>query len=113
MKWVWSKTRELAARVWENPKLRKRLIWSVTIFVILQIYFVRELIAAELLFGIAFAILLLLSAIFYVVGALGERGLDWAEAGLRVAADSARRGYDAVSELSKKSVRHPHSESVP
>jgi len=113
MKWVWSKTRESAARVWENPKLRKRVIWTVTVFVILQIYFVRELIAAELLFGIAFAILFLLSAIFYVVGALGERGLDWAEAGLRVAADSARRGYEAVSELSKKSVRHPHSESVP
>jgi len=110
---VWSKTRELVARVWENPKLRKRVIWTVTIFVVLQLYFVRELIAAELMFGLAFVALLLLGVLFYVVGAIGERGLDWAEVAVRVIGETARRGYEAAGELSKKSVRHPHSESVP
>ena len=113
METVWGITRDWLNQISENPKLRKRLIWAVTVFVVLQIYFVRELIAAELLFLLAFVVLFVLGVIFYVVGAIGERGLNWAEAGYRVAADSARRAHEAIGELSRKPVRHPHSESVP
>ncbi len=96
----------------QHPKLRKRIIWSVAVFLIPQIYFVRELIAAELLFGVLFAVLFVLGTIFYVVGAIGERGLVWAEAGGRVLIQSARRGYSTLEELSKRQFRHPHSESA-
>jgi len=96
----------------QNKKLQKRAAWTLGIFFVLQVYFVRELIAAELLFGLAFAFMFALVAIFYIVGTIGERGFDWAEIGVRAVAVSSRRAYSAIEEISKKSVRHPHSESA-
>ena len=110
---VWNRWKERATAVWQNARFRKRLVAAVVVFVVLQVYFVRELIAAELLFGMIFAILFVLGVLFYIVGAIGERGLEWAEAGLRFFVDAARRGYAVVEDLSKKPIRHPHSESAP
>lgn len=112
MKVFLNQLKEIANTVKQNTKLRKRLGWGVAVFLVLQVYFVRELIAAELLFGLLFVVMLLLAGIFYVVGMIGERSLDWAEAGVRVAGTSARRGYAAIEEISKKPFRHPHSESA-
>ncbi|MGA8222193.1 MAG: hypothetical protein WB780_11115 [Candidatus Acidiferrales bacterium] len=96
----------------EKAKVRRGMLSVLAILFILQLYFVRELLAAELLFGLAFAVLLALGAIFYVVGAIGERGLDWAEAGVRVIGVTARRGYNNLEEISRKPFRHPRSESA-
>jgi hypothetical protein len=104
------KGKELISSI--HPKTRKRIIWFVSIAVILQLYFVRELLAAELLFGALFILLFLFVGICYALGTIGERGLDWAEIGIRAVANTARRSYSAVEELSKKSYRHPHSESA-
>lgn len=116
MKTVWGQLKSSALRInaylSQHPKLRKRIIWSVAVFLILQTYFVRELIAAELLFGVVFAFLFLLATIFYVVGTIGQRGLVWAEAGGRIIAQSARSIYSTLSVFSKKQFRHPHSESA-
>jgi hypothetical protein len=112
MKVVSQQLNAFFAAVKQNRKLRNRILWGIGIFAILQTYFVRELIAAELLFGLVFAILFVLGLIFYVVGAIGERGLDWAEAGVRVAAPVARRGYSALEEISRRPFRHPRSESA-
>ena len=110
---VWNRWKDLATPVWQNVTFRKRLVAAVVVFVVLQLYFVRELIAAELLFGLIFAILFVLGVLFYVIGAISERGLDWADAGFRFFSDAARRGYALVEDLSKKPIRHPHSESAP
>ena len=110
---VWNRWKEWATAVWQNAKFRKRLVTGVVVFVVLQLYFVRELIAAELLFGLIFAILFVLGGFFYIIGAISERGMDWTEAGFRFFADAARRGYALVEDLSKKPIRHPHSESAP
>ena len=96
----------------QNKVLRKRVGWSVAIFFILQLYFVRELIAAELLFGMIFVFLFAMAALFYAVGTIGMNGRTWAEQGVRIAAASARRAYGTLEELSKKPFRHPHSESA-
>lgn len=101
-----------AGRVLRQPGVRKRLLWILAIFLILQIYFVRELLAAEVLFGLGFIALALLAGLFYAVGVVGERGLDWADRAAEVVAQSARRGYAFVGEVSKKPFRHPHSESA-
>jgi hypothetical protein len=96
-----------------SPKARRRIAWTVAIVVILQTYFVRELIAAELLFGMLFAAIFMLASICYLVGTVGTNGREWAEAGVRLAADAARRNYySVVEEISRKSFRHPHSESA-
>jgi hypothetical protein len=93
----------------DNRKVRKFTIPVLGIALLLQIYFLRELLAAELLFGLAFAVLLVLVGIFYVVGTIGERGLGGAEVVLRVILRSARRGYGALEVFGKKSLRHPES----
>ncbi|HKS83791.1 MAG TPA: hypothetical protein VJR23_19970 [Candidatus Acidoferrales bacterium] len=100
------------AAIKQDSKLRNRILLGIAVVAVLQIYFVRELLAAEVLFGLGFAVLFVLGVIFYFVGALGERGLDWAEAGIRVASPYVRRGYLAVEEFSKKPFRHPRSESA-
>lgn len=95
-----------------KAKVRKGVLLVLAVFFILQLYFVRELLAAELIFGAAFAIVALLVAVFYLVGTLSERGFELTEAGARVIATSARRGYSALEEISKKSLSNPHSESA-
>ncbi len=95
-----------------NPKTRLRIIWTLAALFILQLYFVRELIAAELLFGAVFAAIFLLAGICYIIGTIGERGLDLAEIGVRAIVPTARRTYSALEEISKKPFRHPHSESA-
>jgi hypothetical protein len=99
-------------QVIQSARVRKGTLAIVAAIVIFQLYFVRELIAAELLFAGGFAVLLILCGIFYLVGVVGERGLDWAEAGLRVTAEVARRGYASLEEVSRKPFRAPRSESA-
>jgi hypothetical protein len=93
----------------DNPRVRKIAIPVLGIGLILQIYFLRELLAAELLFGLAFAILLFLGGVLYFVGTIGERGLDWADTAVRAVGRSVLRGYVTLEELGKKSLRNPES----
>jgi hypothetical protein len=96
----------------EKAKVRKSVFAAVAVVFCLQLYFVRELMAAELLFIAGFGALLAIGAIVYLVGAIGERGLDFAEVGVRVIAESARRGYAGLEEISRKSLRRPRSETA-
>ena len=96
-----------------KAKVRKGLLSIVAAFFILQLYFVRALIAAELIFVMLFVVILALVGISYVLGTIGEQGLEWAEVGVRAIAGSAKRGYLALEEeISKKPFRHPRSESA-
>jgi len=95
-----------------EAKVRKRLAFGLLVLLVLQMYFVRELLAAEVLFGLGFLVLLSLGGIFYFVGAIGERSFDLLEAGVRAVAPVARRGYARIEEISKKPFRHPRSESA-
>lgn len=112
MKQVLGRLRALGERAAKEAKVRKGLVSLLAVFLVLQIYFVRELLAAELLFGMLFALALVVTGIFYVLGTVGERALDIGEAGARVIAHSTKRGYGLVEEISRKSVRHVHSESA-
>lgn len=96
----------------QSARVRKGTLTIVAAVGIFQLYFVRELIAAELLFAGVFAVLLVLGGIFYLVGVVGEQGLDWAEGALRVVAESARRGYASLEDVSRKPFRAPRSESA-
>ena len=107
-----AKSKLLAGKLFAAPKTGAIAISAVVILFVLQLYFVQELLAAELLFGMAFVALLLLGGLLYLLGAVGERSFDWTEAGMRVLAVSARRGYTALEEISRKSFRHPRSESA-
>jgi hypothetical protein len=112
MKTLLGQFKSIIISIVEKAKVRKGLIAGLAVFFVFQLYFVRELLAAELLFGAGFAVLLFLGGLAYLVGSIGERGLDFAEVGVRVIGDSARRGFSALEEISRKPFRHPRSESA-
>jgi hypothetical protein len=112
MKTHLTKLQTMLVGVIEKAKVRKGLLFILGLFCILQVYFVRELVAAELLFVLGFAVLMVLGGMIYLVGAIGERGLDWMEAGVHFSTAVARRGYAGLEELSRKPFRHPRSESA-
>jgi len=93
----------------DNAKVRRIAIPLLGIGLVLQIYFLRELLAAELLFGLGFVVLFSLGALFYLIGAVGERGLDWADVAMRAIGRSARLRGVTREELGKKSLRQPES----
>ena len=51
MKMVFGNVKSFALATVEKAKLRKGLMAGIALFFVLQVYFVRELLAAELLFG--------------------------------------------------------------
>jgi hypothetical protein len=104
--------KEAAGKLVASPKVRIRTISVLAVVFVLQLYFVRELLAAEVLFGIGFVSLLLLGGVVYALGAIGERGFDLAEVGVRILAVRARRGYAALEEVSRKALRPTRSESA-
>jgi hypothetical protein len=78
----------------------------------LQMYFVRELIAAEIIFGVFFVGLFFVVAGIYLMARLGEQGLRWSEIGVRWFGNSARRGVGALEYLVRKSPARANSESA-
>ena len=106
-----TKLQTMLAGVIEKAKVRKGLLSIPGIFFVLQVYFVREFLAAELLFGLGFAVLWFWAG-FSISSGHRRTGFDWAATGVRVIATSARRGYAGLEELSRKPFRHPRSESA-
>lgn len=88
---------------------RKWMWWFLGVVLALQLYFVRELLAAFAIFAIGFA------AIAFVVVGLYMMQKAW-EAGVQRVADSqhpvvdmARRGVNAVEDLARRPLRRPGS----
>ena len=100
----------------KQQKLTRALWWALGITFVFQLYFVRELLAAELLFGAAFAVLFIIGLGIYMLGQAGERGFSWAESRSRALAHATvhatRQGLSALEEISRKTFRHPRSESA-
>src|ERR1700722_20224707 len=104
--------RAFLSRILKQAEVRKRLVLFLAVVLFLQLYFVRELIAAEVLFGLGFLVLAVIGGVLYLVGAIGERSFELAEAGVRVIVPYMHRGYVRTVEFSKKPFRHPRSESA-
>lgn len=95
-------------------KLRiKKWMWIVLAGVVaLQIYFIRALLAAELLFGLLFGLGLLLAFLIFLAEEIGEWSMEWARPRAREFATIAWRRLAQLEAFSKKSFRHLRSESV-
>ena len=89
---------------------RKWMWWFLAVMVALQLYFVRELLAAFALFAMGFA------ALAFVVTSLYLLQKGWEVAVARVAESShpvvsmARRSVSAVEDLARRQLRRPGSE---
>ena len=91
----------------------KKWIWVVGAAVVaLHIYFVRELFAAEILFGLFIGALLLVVFVFYLAQQVWQLCAAWARPLTRTVAQTARRGWSFVEEVSRKPFRHQRSESA-
>ena len=97
----------------KNDHARRWMWWFLAALVALQLYFVRELIAAFLLFTLGFALIggILLAIVF--VKQAGEASLAWAEPRTRGLTQAARRGMEYIEEFSRKPFRRPRSEPAP
>ena len=92
-----------AGTEFSEQKARKWLWIAIAAFVALQIYFVRELLAALMLFTGAFIICAVVALFLYLI----DRASQW---GLIAAGHQAKRAFVAAEEISKKQLRRPRSE---
>ena len=88
-------------------------MWAgLAAFVALQIYFVREMVAALLLFTGVFAIFAIIALMIYLVDRASQWSIGWAGQNARPAMQLVRRGWTLAEELSKKPFRRPRSETA-
>jgi uncharacterized membrane protein (UPF0182 family) len=91
------------SRAFSEKKARKWLWFALVAFVALQIYFVREMLAAFMLFTGIFIVFAIIALGLYLIDRASRWGLDLAE-------QQAKRALTAVEEISKKQLRRPRSE---
>ena len=91
------------SRFLSEQKARKWLWIVLGSIAALQLYFVRELLAAFVLFTGLFIVCAILALVLYLV----DRASRW---GLGVAGQQAKRALTAAEEISKKQLRRPRSE---
>ncbi len=91
------------SQVFSEQKARKWLWIGLAALVALQIYFVRELLAALMLFTGAFILCAIVVLVFYLIDQASRWGLGLAE-------HQAKRAIVAAEEISKKQLRRPRSE---
>jgi hypothetical protein len=77
-------------------------------FLVLQLYSVRELLAAELIFALVFLSLAALGAALYFLGAIVERGPHKTQTRLQAVPEFLRRGYNGL-EVSRRWFHNVHA----
>jgi Mg2+/citrate symporter len=91
---------------------RKWMWWFLVVLGATQVYFVRELLAAYVLFALGFAAAAVVALGAYLVQKAWEAGLQRAERHAGSALNVARRSLALVEEVSRKPFRGPGSETV-
>jgi len=88
----------------ENKKNARRFLWAALgAFAAVQVYFVRELIAALIVFAILFTIVALAVLAVFLVGRAGETALS--RAGEAIETAHPERYWSRIESLSKR-LRH-------
>jgi hypothetical protein len=93
-----------------EDKSRKWMWWFLGTVAALQLYFVRELLAAFALFAVAFAVIAFLGASLYMLQS------GWAVAVQRLAESrqpvmaAVRQGVHAIEDIARRPLRRPDSE---
>jgi hypothetical protein len=72
-------------------KRSKKYLWAGSaLFIVANMYSVRELLAVEFLFGLFVGALLLVGFVFYLAQQAGEVSLSWAKPVVRTLAQTVR-----------------------
>ncbi len=96
-----------------NTRKTRKWLWiGLAVFGALQIYFVQELIAAMILFSIAFVVVGIIALALYLFDRASQRTVAWAEPQTIRAAQLARKAIARAEALSKKQLHRPRSETA-
>lgn len=88
---------------------RKWMWWFLGIVLALQLYFVRELLAAFALFALGFAAIAFVVVILYMLQKAWETGVQRVADSQHPVVELARRGVNTVEDLARRPLRRPGS----
>ena len=88
---------------------RKWMWWFLGVVLALQLYFVRELLAAFALFALGFAAIAFVVMSLYMLQKVWEAGVQRVADSQNPVVDMARRGVNAVEDLARRPLRRPGS----
>lgn len=83
--------------------------WFLGVVLALQLYFVRELLAAFALFALGFAAIAAAVVSVYMLQKVWEAGVQRAADSRHPVISLARRGVNAVEDLARRPLRRPGS----
>jgi hypothetical protein len=89
-----------------NKKVQKWLWLALAALIAIQIYFVREMIAALFIFSVVFALGAMIAFIVFLFDQVSQRTVEWAEPQAKRAAHAARRGLTHLEEEVSKKLPH-------
>ena len=89
---------------------KRKWMWSfLAVVLALQLYFVRELLAAFALFALGFAGIALVVMSLYMAQKVWEAGVQRVADSQHPVVDMARRSVNAVEDLARRPLRRPGS----
>ena len=91
---------------------RKWMWWFLAVVVALQMYFVKELLAAFALFALGFVAIAAVVVAGYALHKGWELALERVAESGRPVVNMARRGAAAVEDLARRPLRRPGSETA-
>ena len=100
---------DIRGKMKNKDSKRKWMWWFLGIVVALQLYFVRELVAAFALFALGFAAIAFVVMSLYMMQKVWEAGVQRVADSQHPVVDMARRGVNAVEDLARRPLRRPGS----
>jgi len=94
----------------KKDKLRKWMWLFLVVIAALQLYAVRELLAAFAIFVLGFAAIALCVGSLYFLHKTWEAGVSWAVASRHPIFLAARRSVAAIEDFARRPIRRPDSE---
>ena len=95
-----------------KDNLRKWMWLFLVVLGAVQLYAVRELLAAFAIFVLGFAVIAVCAGSIYFLLKAWEAGVSWAVASRRPVFLAVRRSIAAIEDLAQRPIRRPDSEPV-
>lgn len=91
-------------------KTQKWILLGLAVLVLLQVYYVQEMIAALLIFSILFVAVCAVLLVIFLLDRASQRTVALAEPGAARLAQAARRGVALAEDLARKHAPEPAEE---
>jgi hypothetical protein len=89
-----------------NRKIQRGLWAGLAALIAVQIYYVREMLAALFIFAVLFAFGAVVAFILFLLDRASQRTAEWMEPQAKRAAQAARRGFTHLEEEVPKKLPH-------